>query len=516
MADRALGERRGFAAKAFDGHEALGGVDQFFQVLHTVLTFALGAVVLHQTAVVKHQAHDIAQVQARGLFAQHVHLGHKAADGCARAPAHAADGVPQGTPRSAGHVLQLLHAARANAARREVDHAHEAGVVVGVFEQAQIGQGVFDFGALKKAQAAVHAVSDAGVEERGFHHPALGVAAVEHGDFLVVHALAVQLADFVDHPLRLGVVAGGLEHPHRLARARVGAQVFAQTLAVVRNQVVGRVQDVAAAAVVLLELDLVLHTELANEVGHVAHARAAEGVNALVVIAHGKQGVGAVPVLRQRAQELEPGVLQLVGVLKLIDQDVAKAALVVLAHGGVVAQHLVAAQHQLTKVHHALALALRFVQGVELDFFARFFVARHHIGRAQTVFFAAADEVLHLLGRVTVGVDVVLLAQALDGRELVLGVQDLKGLGQTGQHVVGAQKPVAQAVEGADPHATHIDRQHGREARHHFFGGLVGEGHRQHASRPDLPGLQQPRDAGRQHPRFARASTSQNQCRLGR
>ena len=387
---------------------------------------------------------------------------------------------------------------------------------MGVFEQAQIGQGVFDLGAFKKAQAAVHAVRDAGVEQRGFHHPTLGVAAVKHGNFLVVHALAVQLADFIDHPLRFGVVAGGLKHAHGLARARVGAQVFAQTLAVVRDELVGRVQDVAAAAVVLLELDLVLHPKLAHEVGHVAHARAAKGVDALVVVAHGKQGVGAVAVLRQRAEHLEPGVLQLVGVLELVDQDVAKAALVVLAHRGVVAQDFIAAQHQLTKVHHAFALALRFVQGVELDLFSRLFVARHHVGRAQALFFAAADEVLHLLGRVTVGVDVVLLAQALDRRELVLSVENLKGLRQTRHHMVGAQKPVAQAVEGADPHAAHIHRQHGREPRHHFFRGLVGEGHSQDTCRPNLRGLQQPSDARGQDPGLARARTGQDQRRLSR
>ena len=375
---------------------------------------------------------------------------------------------------------------------------------------------MFDFGAFKKAQAAVHAVGDASVEQRGFHHPALGVAAVEHRDFLVVHAFAVQLADFIDHPLRFGVVAGGLKHAHGLARARVGAQVFAQALAVVRDELVGRVQDVAAAAVVLLKLDLVLHPELAHEVGHVAHACAAKGVDALVIVAHREQGVGAVAILRQRAEHLEPSVLQLVGVLELVDQDVSKTALVVLTHRGVVAQHLVAAKHQFTKVHHALALALRFVQGVELDFFARLFVACDHIARAQALFFAAADEVLHLLGRVAVGVDVVLLAQALDRRELVLGVEDLKGLRQTRQDVVGTQKTVAQAVEGADPHAAHIHRQHGREPRHHLFGGLVGEGHGQNTGRPHLRGLQQPRDAGRQHPGLARARTGQDQRRLGR
>jgi hypothetical protein len=53
-----------------------------------------------------------------------------------------------------------------------------------VLEQAQIGQRVLDFGALEEAQAAVHAVGHAGIEQRRLDHPALRVAAVQHGDLL--------------------------------------------------------------------------------------------------------------------------------------------------------------------------------------------------------------------------------------------------------------------------------------------------------------------------------------------
>ena len=52
-------------------------------------------------------------------------------------------------------VLQLLDGARADAARREVDDAQEAGVVVRVLDQPQVGQRVLDLGALEEAQAAV-------------------------------------------------------------------------------------------------------------------------------------------------------------------------------------------------------------------------------------------------------------------------------------------------------------------------------------------------------------------------
>ena len=155
------------------------------------------------------------------------------------------------------------------------------------------------------------------------------------------------------------------------------------------DQRVGGVEDVAEAAVVLLQFDLVLHIELAHKVRHIAHARAAKGVNALVVIAHGNhgaagrvgRGIGALP-----GQHLEPGVLQAVGVLKLVNQNVAEAPLVMLAHGVVVAQQFVAAQHELTKIDHAFALALLFVKLVDLDLFNYLGVAWLDVGGTLAVF----------------------------------------------------------------------------------------------------------------------------------
>jgi len=113
-------------------------------------------------------------------------------------------------------------------------------------------------------------------------------------------------------------------------------------------------------------------------------------------------------------QHLDPRILQLVGVLKLVDQDVAKTALVVLANGVVVAQHLKAAQHQFAKINHAFALALVFIQLVDLNLFTGFFVAHFHHIRAQPIFLAATNEPLHLFGRKALVINAKLLVQALD------------------------------------------------------------------------------------------------------
>ena len=154
---------------------------------------------------------------------------------------------------------------------------------------------MLDFSAFKKAQTTIHTVGHGGIEQGGFNHPALGIAAVQHGHLaarghafvtIAVPPIAQQLFDFFHHPISLGQIARGLHHPHGFACTLGGVQVFAQAGFVVFDQLVGGVQDMAVAAVVLLQLDLMTHLVLAHKVGHVAHPRTAKGVNALIVIAH--------------------------------------------------------------------------------------------------------------------------------------------------------------------------------------------------------------------------------------
>ena len=312
---------------------------------------------------------------------------------------------------------------------------------------------------------------------------------------------------FLDQPLRLGEVAGGLEDTHQFAGAGLGAQVLAEPAAVVADQGIGAVQDVAEAAVVLLQLDDLLDAVLALEVRHIADPRTAEGVDALVVVTHREHGLATT----RRRKHLQPGVLQLVGVLELVYQQMLEAALVMLAHRLVVSHQLEGAQHQLGEVDHAFALALVFIGLVDQGQGAGLFVVLLHIAGAQAVFLGAGDEPADLLGDVALFVQLHALDDALDSRDRVGRIEDLEALRQAGQLPVRAQEAVAQAVEGAYPHAPHVHRQHGGQPRDHLFGRLVGEGHGHHAARRNLAGLHQPGDAGGQDARLARAGAGQYQ-----
>ena len=56
--------------------------------------------------------------------------------------------------------LQCLDAAAANASRRKIDHAGKGRVVVRIADQAQIGQCMLDFLAIKEAQPTINAIRD--------------------------------------------------------------------------------------------------------------------------------------------------------------------------------------------------------------------------------------------------------------------------------------------------------------------------------------------------------------------
>ena len=167
-----------------------------------------------------------------------------------------------------------------------------------------------------------------------------------------------------------------------------------------------------------------LHVKLAHEIRHIANPCPPKRINTLVVVAdrhHGRSGITQAHRITA-GQHLDPRVLQLIGVLKLVDQNVPKTLLIVGTNGNVVTQKLITTQHQLTKINHALALALRLVGLVNIDLAACVRVLRFNVFGAQAVLFATGNKPLQLLGREALVVHAQLLAQTLDCGELVLGV----------------------------------------------------------------------------------------------
>ncbi len=178
-----------------------------------------------------------------------------------------------------------LDRARADAAGRGVDDARQAQVVVRRLDDAQIGQHILDLGAVKKARAADDAVRDAVALEGIFELVALRVHAVEHGVVAEVHAVAKVVHDLRGDIARLVVLICGAVERERVTGIGLCPERFALAAGVVGDDVVGGIQDAAGAAVVLLEADGAGILVLLFKVENVLDRRAAELINALVIVA---------------------------------------------------------------------------------------------------------------------------------------------------------------------------------------------------------------------------------------
>ena len=218
--------------------------------------------------------------------------------------------------------MQAAQAGGTQAALGNVDDALEGEVVVGLDDDPQVGDGVADLLALVEAGAADDPVGDADGDQALFELAGLEAGADQHRHPAQRVVVAAQRLDLLADDPRLVLAVPDAAHLHLLAFALGGPQRLAEPAAVVGDQAGGGGEDMRGRAVVALQADDPGAGEVALEAQDVADLGAAPRVDRLVVVADAAQVVMA---LRQRPQ---PQVLGDVGVLVLVDQNVAELALV--------------------------------------------------------------------------------------------------------------------------------------------------------------------------------------------
>ncbi len=270
----------------------------------------------------------------------------------------------------------------------------------------------------------------------------------------------------------------------------------------------GRVEDQLRGAVVLFQLDDGGVGVVGLEVEDVAQVRSAPAVDRLVVIADHRQ----VAVLL--GEELDPQVLGTVGVLVLIDVQVAPALLVAREHRRRLPEEAHGLQQQVIEVEGVggleTSVVARIGGGVAALEIATCLLVR--LGRADHVVLPAADGREHGRGSQLAGTLQLQITQhLLDDAGLVVGVVDGEARVDADGGAVATQHARAECVEGAHGHAAALRTDQGEDALAHLGGGLVGEGHRQdlprlHALHPHEVG-----DAMGQDTRLARAGAGEDQ-----
>ena len=281
---------------------------------------------------------------------------------------------------AADPIQEGLQRLLADAARRHVDDALEADAVVGVMDQAQVGQQVLDLAPFVEAYPAHQRVGHSRVDEGLFHGAGLRVGAVHDGEvFIIQTAVTAQLPDALQHFAGFIALIKGFEYRRPLASTQLGMQGFGPTIAIAVDDGAGHIQDILRTAVILLEQD---HRRLAIgllETQYIAVVGAAKGVDGLIFVADHKD------VVLRGGEEPHQLVLHLVGILKLIHQHIGEAILIVASQLGVVAHELHHVQQQVVEVHGIGVKQRLLISGVDLlDDFAEIverpeFSRRYHL-----------------------------------------------------------------------------------------------------------------------------------------
>ena len=161
------------------------------------------------------------------------------------------------------------------------------------------------------------------------------------------------------------------------------------------------------------------------QLGHVLNARTAPAIDGLIVVSHGGD------LSMRFGQQFEPAVLNGVAVLKLIDQDVLKALLVVVEQRWGLLQKFQGTQQQFGEIDQPKTLAGFLVMRIDPDEGLLVTVAIVlNLRRPSAFFFLAVDEPLDLARRPVTFVEVKFFQGTPDDAVLIIRIQDLKSFRQ--------------------------------------------------------------------------------------
>ena len=370
-------------------------------------------------------------------------------------------------------LLQSNQRGPSDTATRRLHGAQEGRIVGGVHDEAEVGQGVLDLLALVEADAAHDDVGDARAPQGVLQHARLGVGPVEDRHLAPPQPRAPHGQDALGHEVGLLVLVPGAIEGGALALLVLRPQGLVLARGVVGDHRPGRRQDALGGAIVLLEPDHAGARIVPLEVEDVADVRPAPLVDRLVGIAD------AADVAVLAGEEADDPVLRAVGVLVLVDQDVAPEPAVPGQHLGHLVEEAHGEEQQVVEVHAAGGLQARLVAPVHRGQPLLAGTARGllDVGRGQHLVLGRADAVHDRAGGDALVLEPLRAHALLDqGLAVVLVVdREVRRIAEMA-HVL-AQHAHADGVEGG--HQRRLEpggREERLHAPGHLAGRLVGEG----------------------------------------
>ncbi len=220
----------------------------------------------------------------------------------------------------------------AEALDRHAEDATEGGLIVGIEEEAEVGEEILDFGAFVEGESGGDLVGDAVMEEGDFESSGEGVDSIEDGEL----GPGAALFNSGENPSgdAIGFFSGieGGEEFDRGSFGVGGEEGFVFAVDVVDDELIGAFEDGGSAAEVFLEADDAGAGEVLFEAEDVVDVGTAPAIDGLIGIA------GDAEIARVDGEGVNDLVLGDVGVLVFIDEDVAMTAIELSTEDGVVAQ----------------------------------------------------------------------------------------------------------------------------------------------------------------------------------
>ena len=382
-----------------------------------------------------------------------------------------------------GNNLGLVHGGLADLAGGNVDDAPQAQIIRGVVDDAQIGKHILDLGPVKKLQTTVDLIGDAAALAGVFQRVGLGVGTVQHRTVTPAAAPAVVHHDLPQDKVGLVALVEGGFYRYQLTAAVLRPQGLALAAMVVADDCVCRVQNVLRGAIILFQPNDPRPLELPFKAEDIGDIRTPEAVNALVIVTHHADVPG------RSCQQLGQLVLQRVGVLILVYEDIAELPLVVLPHIRRRLQQAHRVPQQIIKVQRIGLTELFIVKCIyftypyfppivdRLPLFQEFLRRLH-------IVLGTGDGRLHLAGRKRLFLQPQLLEDVLDHTLAVIRVIDGKAAVETDAVDITPQDTHTGRVERGRPDiGGSLLPQHPPQAILQLVSSLVGEGDSQH-----LPG----------------------------
>ena len=412
-------------------------------------------------------------------------LGHFADDGLLHGIRHRLGRqrihrFPHRQITSFGQQSDPLYGRIADTPRRVIDDPLEGLVVAGVDNQPNIGQQILDLLVVVERIALVNTIGYSFAAQRVFERLGLVVGAVQNRCLGPLIARSPHLvAQVADHHFGLLAVGIGSEHADLFAHIPFRKALLLHAFRITFDHRIGRLDDRARRAVILLQLEDHRVGEILLERKDVLDLGPPERIDRLGVVAHHAD------LRMELRQAPDDDVLGIVGILVLIDQDVFELLLVAGRHVGTVSQQDIGLQQQVVEIHRPVPLAAGAIDVVDVaelgNLHPPVFGYGTRIGQVSARRHQAVLGVGDARGehrRLILGIVQVQLLD--DGFQKVLAIRRLvnrKTLREADPFGVVAQNARENRVEGSHADiAVASVRQHLGDTFAHLLGGLVGEG----------------------------------------